>query len=315
MDIIKNTLEAEANAIFDCAENDGILSKISMAAKEIDKTDGLLIVAGIGKSGHIGRKIASTFSSLGKSSVFLHAAEASHGDLGIVQDGSTMLILSNSGETTELSDTLHYCKRHNISIISITSNSNSTLAKASSISISYGTIKEACPNGLAPTTSTTLSLAIGDALAVSVASMRGVNPEDFRKYHPGGKLGSRLLSAKEIMITGDLLPIVAPNASMQEVVDTMSQKALGAAIVVENNRAVGIITDGDLRRRLKDAWLLKARDIATKNPLHISTDTLASKALSIMNAKKITLCIVNDDAGKFIGIVHIHHCLMQGVTE
>lgn len=312
--VMRCALVAEATAIMRFAENSVDIKAMMQAAQAINAAPGLLIVSGIGKSGHIARKMASTFSSLGRPSAFLHAAEASHGDLGVVQKGSIVLVLSNTGETTELSDLLHYCKTQGIDMIAITGRSESTLARAARLSIVYGPVEEVCPNGLAPTTSTTLALAIGDALAIAIAHLRGVVAQDFRRYHPGGRLGARLLRVEEIMLTGTQLPIVPPDASMEEVAAEISAKALGTAIVLRPDGTVaGIITDGDIRRRGVAAWSMKAGDIATPRPISVSPTTRALEVLDLMNTKRITQCLVADENGYLLGLVHMHQCLKANV--
>lgn len=304
-----DVLKAEANAIITYSQHaDSCVDAIQL----INATSGPLIIAGIGKSGHIARKIASTFSSLGKPAIYLHAAEASHGDLGLVQSGSVVLILSNSGETSELSDLLYYCHSYQIPMIAITGRANSTLAKASDVAIVYGDVKEVCRNGLAPTTSTTVSLAIGDALAVGVSYLLGTEPEDFRRYHPGGKLGSRLACVGDLMKSGKALPIVAPNAPMAEVVLTMSEKALGVAVIVEGGRVQGIVTDGDMRRNIETLWNYNAGEIATTDPVRVRKELLVSDAMEIMGRKGITAAIVEDENGDLEGLLHIHDCIRAG---
>ena len=305
-------LEAEGRALLDfAARTDGALTD---AVRAIDAAAGPLIVAGIGKSGHIARKIASTFSSLGRPAIFLHAAEASHGDLGLVQPGSVVLVLSHSGETTELSDLLAYCGHHGIGIIALTSRAHSTLARAARIAITYGPVVEVCPNGLAPTTSTTLALAIGDALAVGVAALRGTAAEDFRRYHPGGKLGARLLKVSDLMLAGAGAPTVAPDAPMEEVVVVMTAKTLGAAILVEGGRPVGIITDGDLRRHAGRILAACARDIATPGPVCVAPDMRAADAVALMTKRGISVCPVTGPDGALVGALGLHECLRAGVT-
>lgn len=284
---------------------------LNAAVDLIFKSRGPLIVSGIGKSGHIARKIASTFRSLGKPAAFLHAAEASHGDLGIIQPGSVVLVLSNSGETSELGDLLHYCRTQGIDLIGLTGREDSTLARVSTVAIAYGKVAEACVNGLAPTTSTTLSLAIGDALAVATSFLMKTAPEDFRQYHPGGKLGSRLLTASDIMKTGASLPLVREDDDMSEVVIVMSEKSLGTAVVLRQGRAEGVITDGDMRRHISNLWKCKAGDIATYTPVSVSADCLVSDAIDLMNAQGITVCFVRDDDGVFLGLLHLHDCLAR----
>lgn len=303
----RNALLAEAKALVDYShqidENWISILNLMLVAK------GPLIVAGIGKSGHIARKMASTFSSLCKPAIFLHAAEASHGDLGIIHESSVVLILSNSGETTELSDLIHYCRAHQITTIAITGSETSTLALTSDRVISYGRVEEVCPNKLAPTTSTTLSLAIGDTLAVGLAQLMDRTSDDFRRYHPGGKLGQKLLRVDALMHRGDTLPIVPPGASMAETVIVMSEKSLGVAIVVENDIVLGVITDGDMRRNVNHLWTLSAIDIATPKPIFIEKDRLVTDAVELMTLHGITVCIVMDKSEKIAGLLHIHDCL------
>ncbi|MGB7432194.1 MAG: KpsF/GutQ family sugar-phosphate isomerase [Ahrensia sp.] len=311
--VMRDALLTEAQAIEAFAQTD--LDACQHAVSLIHGSKGALVTTGIGKSGHIAKKIASTFSSLGKPAMYVHAAEASHGDLGLIQPGSIVLALSNSGETTELSDLLQYCALYSIPVIAITALPTSTLARASQIAITYGKVDEACPNGLAPTTSTTLSLAIGDALAIGVSVLLGTAPDDFRKYHPGGKLGLRLLRTEQLMRTGDALPLVSPDADMSEVVVTISEKALGVAVLVDKGGAIaGVITDGDMRRHIKDLWNLKARDIATPKPIRIDRDWLVSDAAAFMSDKGITVCLVADDDDKLVGLLSIHDCLRAGIA-
>jgi len=306
---IARVLHEEASAIQRFANQPNLCAQ---AAEMIHGCTGPLIVAGMGKSGHVARKIAATFRSLVKPAIYLHPSEASHGDLGLVQSGSVVLLLSNSGETPELSDLLHYCRLHKIPIISITAKADSTLAKSSSLAICYGKISEACSNGLAPTTSTTLTLAIGDALAVAVAEMQGVVAADFRRYHPGGRLGARLLTVGELMQVGDALPLVTPNARMSDVVVEMSAKSLGLAILADGTEIVGVITDGDLRRNVDRLWQVSPRDIATAKPICVRADWLASEAAELMARHGISVCLVEDEAGKLAGVLHIHDCLRAG---
>lgn len=313
IDICSKAIVAEAQALSSFASS--IDQSFFDALEILYASNPPLIVAGIGKSGHIGKKIASTFSSIGKPSVFVHAAEASHGDLGVIQKGSAVLILSNSGETSELSDLIHYCNAHNIKTVALTAHAGSTLALNSDAAIAYGAVQEVCPNGLAPTTSTTLSLAIGDALAVGLTHMLGTAPEDFRRYHPGGKLGSRLLCVSDLMHSGNSLPIVEPDTPMAEVVVVMSEKSFGVAIVIDSGRVCGIITDGDMRRNVNRLWHSKAGDIATQSPVLIRKDMLISDAVKLMSAKGITTCLIDNEEGCLEGILHIHDCLRVGDTQ
>jgi arabinose-5-phosphate isomerase len=308
---VVRVLEEEAAALAGFA---GRSRACAAAAVLIHETRGPLVVVGIGKSGHIGRKIAATFRSLGKPAVFLHAAEASHGDLGLLQQGCAALVLSNSGETTELSDVLHYCRSQGIPVVGVTGREDSALARASDLAIVYGTVREACRNQLAPTTSTTLTLAIGDALAVAVSELMGSEPEDFRRFHPGGRLGARLLTVGQVMRTGAALPLVAPEAEMADLVVTMSEKALGVAVLSRDGEIGGIITDGDLRRNAGRLWQVRPAEIATRDPVRIRPDMLVTDAMELMSRRKITACVVEDPPGRIAGILHIHDCIRSGAA-
>jgi len=311
--VMSNVLLTEAAAVQAAA--DKTAEALPAAVSLIHKSKGSLIVSGVGKSGHIGHKIASTFRSLGKQAAFLHAAEASHGDLGIVSDKSVVLVLSNSGETTELSDLLAYCAEYSIPVISITALETSTLGKTSTITIAHGRLEEACVNGLAPTSSTTVALALGDALAVGVSVLGGIKPQDFRRYHPGGKLGARLLKVSDIMHTGGALPIVKPSAPMKDVVIEMSSKGFGTAIVCDGETSIGVITDGDMRRNADRLWQLCAADLSLGKPRMIRPETTAAEGLRIMNAEGITSVIVVAENGDLCGLLHIHDCLRAGVDQ
>jgi len=311
--VLTKVLVSEADAIHGVIG--GTLEGLASAVELIFRSTGPLIVAGIGKSGHIARKIASTFRSLGKRAAFLHVAEASHGDLGIIHDDSVVLVLSNSGETTELSDLLAYCREYDIPVVGITASEESTLGKSSQVVIAYGTVNEACVNGLAPTTSTTVALALGDALAVGVSHLSSITPTDFRRYHPGGKLGARLLKVKELMHTGAALPVVAPMTPMQEVLLEMSRKGFGTAIVCDGKRPVGIITDGDMRRNIERLWQSSAGDLISSQPFTIQPEETAASGLRIMNERGVTSIIVVDALGELKGLLHIHDCLRAGVDQ
>lgn len=284
------------------------LDSVCAAVELIDSRRGSLIVSGVGKSGHIGRKIASTFRSLGRHAVFMHAAEGSHGDLGLIDQDGVVLVLSNSGETAELADLLAYCNAQGIPVISITGNPESTLARASTICISYGKLSEVCINGLAPTTSTTLSLAIGDALAVGFSHLTGVTAEDFRRYHPGGKLGARLRKVSDVMHTGDELPLVGPEAALVDLTLTIAEKSLGCALVSENGKTLGIITDGDIRRHAARIHELTAIDIATRDPICVEPDVTLDAAAAALSQAGVSVGIVQDKLMRTIGLIHIHQC-------
>jgi arabinose-5-phosphate isomerase len=305
--VLTKVLVSEADAIH--AVIGGTLEGLAAAVDLIFQSTGPLIVAGIGKSGHIARKIASTFRSLGKRAAFLHVAEASHGDLGIIHDDSVVLVLSNSGETTELSDLLAYCRAYDIPVVGITASEESTLGKSSQVVIAYGTVNEACVNGLAPTTSTTVALALGDALAVGVSHLSNITPMDFRRYHPGGKLGARLLKVKDLMHTGAALPVVSPMAPMQEVILEMSRKGFGTAIVCDGKRPVGIVTDGDIRRNIGRLLQSNAGDLSLGTPLIVRAEEAADFGLRIMNENGVTSAIAVDEQGNLKGLLHIHDCL------
>ena len=311
--VITNVLTAEADAINAVIEN--TRESLAVAAHIVFEATGPLIVSGVGKSGHIARKIASTFRSLGKRAAFLHAAEASHGDLGIIHDDSVVLVLSNSGETTELSDLLAYCREYSIPVVSITASEESTLGRSSQVCIAHGKVAEACLNGLAPTTSTTVALALGDALAVGVSHLSNITPLDFRRYHPGGKLGVRLLGVKDLMHTGSALPVVARTTPMQEVVLEMSRKSFGVAIVCEGSKPVGVITDGDMRRSIERLWQSTAGELIAGKPLTIQLEQSASSALRLMNERGVTSIIVVEETGDLRGLLHIHDCLRAGVDQ
>jgi arabinose-5-phosphate isomerase len=306
LDLCREAIRGEAAALARFA--DGMGAEMAEAVRLLGAATAPIVVAGVGKSGHVARKIASTFSSIGRPALFLHAAEASHGDLGLVAKDTVALILSNSGETPELSDLMHYCEAHGIPTVAVTAHAESTLGRRARVTIAYGPVEEVCLIGLAPTTTTTLQIAIGDALAVGLTRLLGTMPDDFRRYHPGGKLGARLSRVASVMHTGDTLPVVAPDAPMNEVVFEMTRKSLGVAIVSEAGEVGGIITEGDIRRHLESLWDLRARDVATPRPVTVSPDLLVHEAVELMNARAITSLIVAE-SGRLAGLVHIHDCL------
>jgi arabinose-5-phosphate isomerase len=276
---------------------------------------GRVIVAGIGKSGHIARKIAATLASTGTPSFFVHPAEASHGDLGMLTRTDALLALSNSGETPELADLVAYATRNDIPIVALTSRADSTLARAADVALIYPGDTEACPMGLAPTTSTTLALGLGDALAVALLERRGFSADDFQVLHPGGQLGRRLLKVSDLMHAGESVPVLGPDETMAEALVVMTQKSLGCLAVVDGDgRLLGIITDGDLRRHMRGD-LLQARtaDVMTADPKTVGPDLLASEALRVMNEKAITNLFVVEN-GRPVGVLHIHDCLRAGIA-
>lgn len=270
-----------------------------------------MVLTGIGKSGLICKKIAATFASTGTPAFFLHPGDAAHGDLGMVRGDDTVIAVSNSGETAELLNIVPIIKSFGIPVIAITNNSESSLARFSDVTLLLHVEKEACPLGLAPTTSTTATLALGDALAVTLMKLKGFKSEDFARFHPGGKLGIRLSKVKDIMRKGDDIPVVSPSTSLKEVIYEISSKKLGATVVVEDRKLVGIITDGDLRRAFEKGvnFDTRAKDIMTENPKTIREDIFAEKAVEIMEKYKITVLPVVDENGQITGIIHLHDIL------
>lgn len=311
----RHTIEKEIEAL-KIMENE-FDENLTKALDLMQNTKGRVIITGMGKSGHIGRKIAATLASTGTPSFFVHPGEASHGDLGMLTVDDTVLAISNGGESKELSDILVYCKRFGIPLIAMTKNPDSSLGKAGDILLKLPDDGEACPLGLAPTSSTTATLVLGDVLAVALMERKGFSKTDYKQRHPGGKLGAILQKVSDLMHTGDELPLVKETTSMQDALLIMSSKMLGCVgITNDDGRLIGIITDGDLRRCLSSDLLQRtAGDIMTRNPRTISPDVLAAEALKVMNTtgKGITQLFVIQD-NKPIGIIHIHDCLRAGVA-
>jgi len=306
----KEVIIQEAEALADLANN---LSPVfSEVVNKIISLKGRLIFAGIGKSGYIAHKIAASFSSTGTPSIYLHPAEASHGDLGMITKEDLVFLFSNSGETKELGDIINYCKRFSIEIVAVTMNPKSTLAKYSDFLLQIPKWKEASNIG-APTTSSTMMLALGDALVVTIHEKRGICHNVFGTFHPGGKLGARLKTVDQLMHIGDKLPVVEPDTKMSEVLIEMTQKSLGCCVVIENEHILGIITDGDLRRHMdQNIFNSPARDIMSVKQKMISPKTLAFEALKEMNEKSITNLLVAED-DKLVGVIHIHDLLRAGL--
>lgn len=275
--------------------------------------NGRVIFSGIGKSAHIARKIAATLASTGTPAYFVHAAEASHGDLGMIAPGDLVFCLSNSGETSELKDIIAYAKRYQHPLAALVRRAESTLAKDADIAIILPAVPEASPIG-APTTSTTMMLAYGDALAVALLERRGFTKDDFGKYHPGGKLGTQFMRVAQLMHAGNELPIAAPEMPMRDVLLVMTAKRFGTVAIADAaGRLHGLITDGDLRRHMRDGLLdMPAREVMTANPITVTPETLAAQALAIMNEKSITALFVTEN-GRAVGILHIHDLLRAGV--
>ncbi len=290
----------------------------SSFARAIDlmlSVEGRVIVSGMGKSGHVGRKIAATFASTGTPAQFVHPAEASHGDLGMVTKADVALVLSNSGETPELSDIIAHTRRFDIPLIGVAAREGSTLLRLADVAILLPRAEEACGTGIVPTTSTTMTLALGDAMAVVLMEHRQFTPDHFRAFHPGGKLGARLAKVRDLMHRD--MPLVSEDAPMPEALLAISRKGFGVVGVTDaSGRLSGIITDGDLRRHMEGLLSRKAADVMTPRPRVIAPDALAEQAVAMMNERKITclFAVSPDGAGQAEGILHIHDCLRAGVV-
>lgn len=318
IDIAKKVLKIEADAVAALAEK--LDSTFEKAIDIIFKSKGRVVVTGMGKSGLVGKKIAATLASTGTPAFFMHPAEASHGDLGMVTSDDVIIAISNSGETAELSGLIPFLKRFDVGLIAMTGNLNSTLAKSADVHLDVSVKEEACPLGVVPTASTTAALAMGDAIAVALLVKRGLKQEDFAFFHPGGNLGKKLfIKVKDLMHTGDTLPFVSPETEMTKAVVEISSKRLGVAIVSDAGKKIfGVLTDGDIRRGIekwgKEFFDMKAGEVMTKNPKTISEDELAVKALAIMETHSITSLAVPDSDGKAIGVIHLHDILKQGIA-
>ena len=311
------TLEVEATGIntLSAAIHDGLGRAFIAAVDLISGARGRLIVTGMGKSGHVGRKIAATFASTGTPAFFVHPSEASHGDLGMITPDDVIMALSWSGETVELKDLIDYSRRFRIGLIAVTAVSDSTLGRAADVVLAIPQAREACPHNLAPTTSTLMQAALGDALAVALLESRGFTALKFAELHPGGRLGAKLKFIGQLMHRGEAVPLVALGTRMSQAVVEMSSKGFGCVGIVDGKgKLSGIITDGDLRRHMGPA-LLEARvdDVMTRSPKTARPDQLASEALEMLNSSKITALIVAD-AGKPVGIINVHDLLRAGVA-
>ncbi len=280
------------------------------------KAKGRVIVSGMGKSGHVGAKIASTFASTGTPAQFVHPAEASHGDLGMIGAADAVLMLSNSGETRELADMILHTRRRGIPLIGIASRPGSTLLKAADVALVLPPEEEACPMGLAPTTSTTMMLALGDALAVALMERRGFNRDQYKDFHPGGSLGAALMKVADLMHTGDAMPLVPDSATVDAAVSVMSAKRFGCTGITNADGVLtGILTDGDMRRRFGENLTgTPVTRAMTKAPKTVAATALASEALAILNRNAITVLFVVDEAGRPAGLLHIHDCLKAGLA-
>lgn len=312
-DVARRVLQIEGNALL--ALGDALPADFADAVDLILQTRGRLVVSGIGKSGHIGRKIAATFASTGAPSFFVHPAEASHGDLGMITPQDICLIISNSGETSELSDIIAHCGRLMVPIIGISSRPDSTMMRAARLRLTLPDLPEACAIGMAPTTSTTLTLAMGDALAIALMELRGFRREHFHSYHPGGKLGAQLLKVAQLMHGAPEVPQVPKAMPIPEAIVEMTARGFGiVGVVDEAGGLVGVITDGDLRRNLHRLMVSTAIEVASMNPAVVRVDTLAVEALALMNARKVGAVFVLDAQSIPVGILHIHDCLRAGVV-
>ncbi len=311
----RRVLEAEAAALGALAA--ALDGDFTQAVVRLAGITGRVVVSGMGKSGHVARKIAATLASTGTPALFVHPGEASHGDLGMIADDDAVIALSNSGAVPELADIIAYSRRFSIPLIAMTSRRDSPLAEAADIALVLPKAAEACPMGLAPTTSTTMMLALGDALAIALLERKGFTADDFRTYHPGGHLGRRLMRVADIMHGPAELPLARPDTTMADTILEMTTKSFGCVGIVDDaGRLVGIITDGDLRRHMADGLLQRrAGDVMTGKPKSIRPQALAAEALAQMNQSPrpfTSLFVV--DGGRPVGLIHVHDCLRAGVA-
>ncbi len=311
----KRVISIEADALTQLA--DQLDDRFGEAVALLLNAKGRVIVSGMGKSGHIARKIAATFASTGTPAHFVHPAEASHGDLGMMTRGDVVLVLSNSGETPELADLVAYTRRFSIPMIGVASRPDSTLLTRADVAIVLPDMGEACGTGVVPTTSTTMTLALGDALAVALMEHRKFTPENFREFHPGGKLGARLSKVSDLMHVGDKVPLVPADTPMSDALLAISQKGFGVVGVTDQSqKLIGIVTDGDLRRHMSGLLDHTASEVMTPNPATLSPSALAEEAVALMNSRTITCLFAVDPAGQgqVAGFLHIHDCLRAGIA-
>ncbi len=311
--VARRVLAIEAQGLGDLARS--LDARLSRALDLLAGIAGRVVVTGMGKSGHVARKIAATLASTGTPALYVHPGEASHGDLGMITRADAVLALSNSGKTPELTDVITYARRIGIPLLAITGGEDSLLAREADVALILPASAEACPMGLAPTTSTTVALALGDAIAIALLERRGFGPDDFRTFHPGGQLGRRLVRVADIMHGPEQMPLVSLGTPMSDALITMSERSFGCVGVTDGEgRMVGIVTDGDLRRHMSDGLLARSVDaVMTKNPVTIGAEALAATAICMMNDRKITsLFVVADE--RPAGIVHIHDCLRSGIS-
>ncbi|MFM1816306.1 MAG: hypothetical protein RLZ98_3001 [Pseudomonadota bacterium] len=311
------TLELEVKGISALSREleNGMGERFRQAVTALSAARGRVIVTGIGKSGHVGQKVAATFASTGTPAFFVHPSEASHGDLGMITPDDVVLAISWSGETVELFNILTYSRRFRVPLIAMTSRTESALATAADVALILPTTKEACPHGLAPTTSTTMQLALGDALAIALLEAKGFTAHDFKVFHPGGSLGAKLKFVSDIMHGEERLPLASVNVKMSDALVVMTQKAFGClGVIDQKGRLVGIVTDGDLRRHMgKNLLLATAAEIMTENPKTVKPGMLASAALELINTSRITALFVVEKQ-KPVGIIHVHDLLREGIA-
>jgi arabinose-5-phosphate isomerase len=309
-------IEARGIAALGQAAQNGLGAAVAEAVAIISAARGRVIVTGMGKSGHVGRKIAATLASTGTPAYFVHPGEASHGDLGMIQQDDVIIALSWSGEARELVDIVEYSRRFRVALIALTSNPQSALGRRADVCLTLPIVQEACPNGVAPTTSTTMQMVMGDALAIALLEGRGFTRDDFRLYHPGGKLGAQLRLVRDIMNGPDRMPVVRVGAAMGDAVASMSRGGFGCVVVIDAAGCLaGIVTDGDLRRHLGDDLALMSVDhVMTRAPRTISPERLAAEALEQVETARITALVVVDDERRPVGLVHVHDLLRLGVA-
>ncbi len=308
-------LESEGLAQLAAELKGPMAQSFAQAVRRLANVSGRVIVTGIGKSGHVGQKIAATFASTGTPAFFVHPSEASHGDLGMITPADLILALSWSGETVELKPLITYSRRFSVPLVAVTSRAHSALGEQADVVLELPRAKEACPHGLAPTTSTTMQLALGDALAIALLEARGFTAHDFKVFHPGGSLGANLKYVSDIMHKGDRLPLLQTGEAMTSALVTMTEKSFGCVGIVDGKgRLVGVITDGDLRRHMGEKLLAaRVEEIMTRKPKTIAPTMLASAALELINTSRITALFVVDK-GKPVGVVHVHDLLRLGVA-
>lgn len=311
----RRVIRAEIDALIQLEQQ--VDESFSAAVMLLQQTRGRIVVTGMGKSGHVARKIAATFAATGSPAIFLHPAEAAHGDLGMVQHGDTLVVLSNSGSTPELSPVMQHCRSLRIRIIGMASRLDSPVMQAADVRLLLPQVREACPSNIAPTSSTAVMLALGDALAMALSKLRGADRESLKALHPGGAIGLRLMAVSEMMHSGPSVPLVSRDTPMRDVIMIMTSMGFGAAGVLDGDgRLIGVITDGDLRRHVGDLGDGVAADVMTANPKTVPPDTLAEDALMIMNDCKITTVFVMDAERpeRPAGIVHIHDFVRYGLS-